>query len=72
MSSAIQSILFNKKYFNLYEAINWILLHNFKLIKIHETKNSYRFRQLNPDDFDRFITKKLKKYKGISLIIGFY
>ena len=47
--SKIQSILFDKKYFNTDKARNWLKKNNFKPIKrVHITKNFLRYRILYP------------------------
>ena len=46
--SKIQSILFNRKYFDIKEAVNWLDEHNYKHYKIDITTNFIRFRQIEP------------------------
>ena len=46
--SRIQSILFNRKYFNPLQAINWLDENNFKHYKIDITINFIKFRQIDP------------------------
>jgi hypothetical protein len=61
----IQSILFNKEIFNLRQSIEWLLRHQQKINKYHETDKYYRYRQLNPKTlkdhgFEHYKNIKLK------------
>lgn len=67
--SAIQSIIFDKKYFNLYESKMWLRQHNF-YTNVDKKTNTLRYRQENPKHFDHFITKEIEP--GIKFVIGFY
>jgi hypothetical protein len=63
----IQSVIFDKSYISLDDAITWIIQHNFKILKVDETKNKYRFRQENPNllkkkGYQKVITKKINNY----------
>ena len=65
----IQSVLFNKKYFTKEESKNWLVRHKLNPIKpVHETKNNYRYRLLDPKMFKYFRTRKISL--GIDLVIG--
>jgi hypothetical protein len=66
MSSRIQSILFDKRYFTYIEAIEWLLIHNKKMGKLDETKRYYRFRKLKPNKNKKYRTKTITK--GIKFI----
>ena len=50
----IQSILLNTSKFSLKSAVQYLFDHGFKIIKVDQTKNYYRFRQHDP--------KQLKKH----------
>jgi hypothetical protein len=68
----IQSILFYKKKYSLLDAIDFLMRHNYKIKKLDETKNYYRFRQYDPNylkkrGYSRVISKKIGK--GILFII---
>lgn len=67
--SKVQAVILNKKYFDRNKSIKWIKDNGFKLKKIHETGNSFRFRQHNPNKFEKFRTVSPKR--GISFVIGF-
>lgn len=69
LKSDVQSIIFNKNYWNLNGSINWLKQHGYKY-EVDEKEHFYRFRQHNPYIFKRFITKDL--HNGIELIIGYY
>ena len=56
--SKIQSILFNRKYFTHYKAIQWLSQNGFKYFKVDKTDHYLRYRQFDP--------KSYKKYRIIS------
>lgn len=69
--SAIQAIVFEKRYWTTSKARKWLKKNNLQPIKqVHETGLSYRYRIRNPKIFSHFITKKIDV--GLKLIIGFY
>lgn len=70
MSSKIQAVLFDNKFYNTTDARKWLKKNNYKPIKkVHKTKNYLRYRIRKP--------KKNKNYrfinfgKNISAIIEF-
>jgi hypothetical protein len=67
--SDIQSVIIDKRLFSLAQAINYINLHGYKLKKIDETTNFYRFRQLSPKLFKKYFIKDL--HNGVKLVVGF-
>lgn len=68
--SNIQSILFDKKKWDISSAYHWIISHDQRpMKKAHITKNNIRFRIKPPSHFRRFRTFKL--HNGIDLVIGF-
>ena len=70
MTSAIQSVIFDKKKYNLYDAIMFLQQNNFPNHAFYdEKKNTYRFRQMDPRIFKRFRTKKIKD--GVEFVFGF-
>jgi hypothetical protein len=44
----VQSVLINKNKINLSNATKWVLEKGYKVKKVDETKNLYRFRQIPP------------------------
>lgn len=60
--SRIQSIIFNRKFFSLIKARNWLRDHGFKYSKVDTTKNFYRFRQIPP--------LKSKSYRAVEITPG--
>lgn len=68
----IQSIIFKKSIWSINECINWLINNNKKYKKIDETKNFYRFRQINPETLIKqgyTIPRTKKLNDGIELII---
>ena len=69
-SMIIQSVLLDKKkYKSKRGAVSWIKKNDFSGIKIHETGNYYRFRQMSPDSFKQTSLRTVKK-NGVVFIMG--
>lgn len=66
----VQSVIFPKDKFSLESAIDWLISHNYKVPKVDETEEHYRFRQHSPKKYipDRFRTVEL--INGAKLIIN--
>jgi len=67
LKSKIQSILFNRPEWKLSKAKSWLKNHGFKT-SVDSKPEHYRFRQLEPELFNSYITKHVGE--GITLIIG--
>ncbi len=67
--SKIQSVLISKRYFQLPDAIEWVIRHNFKHYKLDITPHYYRFRQFNPNKYKSHRTTELTT--GIKAIIEY-
>ena len=68
----IESVLFNRKYYNLEDATNFILRHrNLRIMKPpHITQNFIRFRQVDPDyEKYHYVTKHITD--GVKFILGY-
>lgn len=66
--SNIQSVIIDKRVYSFAQAVNYVYLHGYKLKKVDETVNFYRFRQLDPELFKKFYIKDL--HNGVKLVIG--
>ena len=66
---AVQSVIFNKLYFNEDKAKAWLRSHGFKTAfkPPHKTVNFIRFRQFNPPRNGKYITRIIGR--GIEYII---
>jgi hypothetical protein len=70
----LQSVLIPKTLYKLDNAIKWIDNHCFKLKKIDETINFYRFRQIDPSYIGNlgYTNYKIKKLSnGIELVLAY-
>lgn len=68
--STLQAMLFDKKYWTLDKAKDFMKKHNIEYIKIHETKNKYRFRVKEPIEENEFRIKHLPHHeKDIEAVI---
>lgn len=70
----VQSILFDKNKISLEDASKWIIEHKYKIKKVDETKNLYRFRQITPSVLDKQgykIYRNLKITPIITLVLAY-
>lgn len=65
----IQSVKFPKDKFTVSEAKEWLKEHKFKYGKVDNRGKFYKFKQVNPNEFDNYTTNVLPN--GIELIIAF-
>lgn len=68
----VQSVYFKKKDFSKEQALSWLLKHNYKFIKIHETDKYYKFRQFDPKELKKngyTVYRYLSLKNGIILIL---
>jgi hypothetical protein len=49
----VQSVLFNKSFYTLKQAVEWLFHNNYKVKKVDETANYFRFRQIAPSTLAR-------------------
>lgn len=63
----LQSVLFNKKYYNLSKSINYLKRMGLKYDKVDITNNFYRFRQKTPKKNKKYYTLPIDK--GILYIL---
>lgn len=66
----VQSVIFDKDYWTKIEAKKWLKDNDYYNDDIDEKKDSFRFRQYNPEDLNdrKFRTKKLNN--GLSLVLS--
>jgi hypothetical protein len=55
----VQAILFNKKEYTPKSSLMWLHAHRYDPLKIHETKNYYRYRLKEPIKNHKYITIKV-------------
>ena len=68
--SEIQAVLFKNTKWDSKKSRDWLKKNKYVPIKrVHKTDTFLRYRLKEPNQYKRFITKKLGK--GIELIIGF-
>ena len=66
----IQSVIFEKKKWNVEKSKKWLKLHKFKHGDMDEKEKTLRFRQIDPSKFKKFKTYKIED-KGITFVLGF-
>lgn len=64
----VQSIAIAKSLMGKTAAKKWVKANKFKVLKVHETKKSWRFRQRDPKGFKRFRSKIITP--GVVFIFG--
>lgn len=67
-SSRVSSLLFSKDFFSESQARAWAANHGFKFGSVHETKNYFRLRQIEPGVMADFRT--IEFTPGIRAIVG--
>lgn len=67
----VQSVLIDRSvYPNVYKAINKLLKMGFEYNKIDVTENNWRFRQREPDDKKKYMTKNTNS-SGVKIIVQY-
>ena len=69
-TSNLQALVISKDHYSKRTANNWVQLHGFRPMKMHETINTYRFRlkSVNADKYD-YRMKQLTT--GIKAVIAY-
>lgn len=68
----IQSVLFDRDVWKKpIEARRWLYYKNIKPMKaVHKTKNLFRYRITDPDQYQNFYTKQHSE-QGVSIVYGY-
>lgn len=64
----VQSVTFDKQYWDARRAKSWLRKHGFKSPKVDETANQLRFRQRAPGQYNQYATKSISP--TINLVLG--
>lgn len=70
VGTQVQTLVLSKTFFNQREAKNWIGRHDFRISKIDETTNSWRFRQQPPEWFEKRSFRTIRLRPGVQAVIG--
>lgn len=70
VGTEVQTVILSKNFFNQREAKSWIGRHDFRISKIDETANSWRFRQQPPDWFEKRSFRTIRLRPGVEAVIG--
>ena len=70
VGTQVQTVILSQQYFNQREATSWIRRQGFRVSKIDATTNSWRFRQQNPNEFDRDSFRTIRLRPGVTAVIG--
>ena len=70
VGTQVQTLILSQQFFNQREASSWIRRHGFRLTKIDETANFWRFRQQNPDAFEKDSFRTIRLRPGVEAVIG--
>ena len=66
----VQSVILSQQFFSLREAEDWILSHDFRVSKIDESRNFWRFRQQPPTWFKKGTFRTIRLRPGVEAIVG--
>lgn len=67
-SMQVQTLIFKKSHFSRESAVEWAKSHDFKVMKVDETEESYRIRQRDPGEFEIFRTISFKP--GLKAVVA--
>jgi len=70
----IQSVLFDKTKWTKKSSLQWLLKHNYKFIKCHETDHYYRYRQEDPEQLKKegFTDyRNIKQSNDVVLVVAY-
>lgn len=70
VGTQVQTLILSKNFFNQREAKNWISRHDFRISKIDETSESWRFRQQPPNWFEKESFRTIRLRSGVQAVIG--
>ena len=70
VGTQVQTLILSQQFFNQREASSWIRRHGFCLTKIDESANFWRFRQQNPDAFEKDSFRTIRLRPGVEAVIG--
>ena len=70
VGTQVQSVILSKNFFNQREAKSWISRNDFRISKVDETVNSWRFRQQPPDWFEKRTFRTIRLRPGVTAVIG--
>lgn len=68
MKDRVQSVLFEKRRFTIPQARKYLKSHGFVDIKVHTTDQYHRFRQFDPVEGKRYVTRPSKDL-GVHYIV---
>ncbi|MFA5154131.1 MAG: DUF5661 family protein, partial [Clostridia bacterium] len=68
-STTIQSIIFDKDKFTKGQSIKWLAKNDYKTA-VHVTDDYYRYRQIEPSEFNKDTFRTIELDKGIKAIVG--
>ena len=69
--SIVQSVLFDKNINSIDDCYDWLVEHNLKHYKVDETKNYFRWRQVNPKKNSAYRIKTIDEKKQIKFVMEY-
>ena len=70
VGTQVQSVILSQQFFNQREAASWIRRNGFRLSKIDESANFWRFRQQPPSQFEEGTFRTIRLRPGVEAVIG--
>ena len=70
VGTQVQTVILSQQFFSQREAESWIRRHGFRLSKIDESRNFWRFRQQPPTRFEEGSFRTIRLRPGVEAVIG--
>ncbi len=70
MPTVIQTIMFKKQYWTLKRAKSWLKEHDYTNSGVDETDKYYRFRQIDPSEFDKSSFRTISFKPSVKAVVG--
>ncbi|NBT35346.1 MAG: sigma-70 family RNA polymerase sigma factor [Betaproteobacteria bacterium] len=69
-TTSVQSLIFDNRFFEAADAVDWAVDHGFRADKIDETDNAYRLRQASPSLFSESSFRTISLRPGVQAVIA--
>lgn len=69
-TTSVQSLIFDNRFFEVADAVDWAVDHGFRADKIDETSDTYRLRQVSPSLFSESSFRTISLRPGVQAVIA--
>lgn len=70
VGTEIQTLVLSQQFFNEKQAASWVRRNHFRVSKIDQTANNWRFRQHSPSEFQEGSFRTIRLRAGVNAVIG--